>query len=142
MAAGILPEVLDRWVKGKITPRPQNEAEATYSAAIKKEAGEIDWQLPATDIERRVRAFQPWPGAHTSRAGKRLEIVEAMALPGEAGHRAGEVVALKQGGVPFGVGTGEGILGIVKVQLQGKRALPAADFLRGQRRLIGASLPD
>jgi methionyl-tRNA formyltransferase len=52
------------------------------------------------------------------------------------------VVALKQEGVPFGVSTGEGILGIAKVQLQGKRALPAVDFLRGQRQLIGALLPD
>jgi len=142
MAAQMLPDVLDRWVKGEITPRPQNEAEATYSAAIKKEAGEIDWNLPAVDIERRVRAYQPWPGAYTSRDGKRLEIVEAVALPGEEEHRAGEVVALEQAGAPFGVSTREGILGIVRVQLQGKRALPAVDFLRGQRQLIGALLPD
>lgn len=142
MAAQMLPTVLDRWVKGEITPRPQNEAEATYSAAIKKEAGEIDWNLPAVDIERRVRAFQPWPGAYTSRDGKRLEIVEAVALPGEGEHRVGEVVALEQAGAPFGVSTKEGILGVVKVQLQGKRALPAVDFLRGQRQLIGALLPD
>ncbi|MGB2815559.1 MAG: methionyl-tRNA formyltransferase [Dehalococcoidales bacterium] len=142
MAARMLPGVLDRWVKGEITPRPQNEAEATYSAAIKKEAGEIDWQLPAADIERRVRAFQPWPGAYTSLGGRRLEIVEAVALPVEGEHRVGEVVALKQEGVPFGVSTREGILGVVRVQLQGKRALPAVDFLRGQRQLIGALLPD
>jgi len=142
MAAQMLPDVLDRWVKGEITPRPQNEAEATYSAAIKKEAGEIDWNLPAVDIERRVRAYQPWPGAYTSRDGKRLEIVEAVALPGEEEHRAGAVVALEQAGAPFGVSTREGILGIVRVQLQGKRALPAVDFLRGQRQLIGALLPD
>ena len=142
MAAQMLPDVLDRWMKGEITPRPQNEEETTYSAAVKKEAGEIDWQLPAADIWRRVLAFQPWPGAYTSRDGKRLEIVEAVALPGEGEHQVGEVVALKREGVPFGVSTGEGILGIVKVQLQGKRALPAVDFLRGQRRLIGALLPD
>ncbi len=142
MAAQMLPNLIERWVKGEVTPRPQNEAEATYSAALKKEAGEIDWQLPAVDIERRVRAFQPWPGAYTSLGDRRLEIVEAVALPGKGERRAGEVVALEWGVAPFGVGTGEGILGIVRVQLEGKRGLPAVDFLRGQRRLIGAVLPD
>jgi methionyl-tRNA formyltransferase len=141
-AAQMLPDVLDRWVKGEITPRPQNDVEATYSAALKKEAGEIDWQLPAADIERRVRAFQPWPGAYTTLNGRRLEIVEAVALSKQEERRAGEVVALKQSATPFGVSTGEGILGIARVQLQGKRALPAVDFLRGQRQLIGAVLPD
>ena len=140
MAAQMLPDVLDRWVRGEITPRPQNEAEATYSAAIKKEAGEIDWQLPAADIERRVRAFQPWPGAYTSWGGRRLEIIEAIARRGGGGKKAGEVVS-GQGEAAFGVSTGDGILGIIRVQLQGKRALPAADFLRGQRQLIGAVLP-
>lgn len=142
MAAQMLPDVIDRWVKGQITPRPQDEAEATYSIALKKEAGEIDWQLRAADIERRVRAFQPWPGAYTSWGGRRLEIIEAVALPEKRDRRVGEVVALKEEKAPFGVGTGEGILGIVRVQLQGKRALPAVDFLRGQRQLIGVVLPE
>ena len=142
MAAQMLPGVLDRWVRGEITPRPQNEAGATYSAALKKEAGEIDWQLPAADIGRRVRAFQPWPGAYTILVGKRLEIIEAVALPKEEECGAGEVVAVKQREIPFGIGTGGGTLGILRVQLQGKRALPAGDFLRGQRQLIGTVLPD
>jgi methionyl-tRNA formyltransferase len=142
LAAKLLPGALQRWTAGEITPRPQTETGATYSAAIKKEEGEIDWQLPAGDIWRRVRAFQPWPGAYTSWDGRRLEIIEAVALPGQGEGRAGEVVALGREGAAFGVGTGHGILGVIRVQLQGKRAMPAADFLRGQRRLIGAVLPD
>ncbi len=142
MAAQMLPGLLQRWTAGEITPKPQNETEATYSATIKKEDGEIDWHLPAADIWRRVRAFQPWPGAYTSWGGKRLEIIEAVALPGKGEHRLGQVVALNRPEAVFGVSTGDGILGVIKVQLQGKRAMPAVDFLRGQRRLIGAVLPN
>jgi methionyl-tRNA formyltransferase len=142
LSARLLPGVLQRWAAGEITPRPQTETGATYSATIKKEDGEIDWQLPAEDIWRRVRAFQPWPGAYTNWDGRRLEIIEAVALPGQGEGRAGEVVALGREGAAFGVSTGHGLLGVIKVQLQGKRAMPAADFLRGQRRFIGAVLPN
>ncbi|HEY51388.1 MAG TPA: methionyl-tRNA formyltransferase [Dehalococcoidia bacterium] len=141
MAAETLPDVLVRWTAGEITPRPQDEARATYCAAIKKEDGEIDWQLSAEDIWRRVRAYQPWPGAYTSWRDRRLEIIEAVALPAEGGLKTGQVVALPCGGAGFGVGTGDGILGVIKVQLQGKRAMLAADFLRGQRQLVGSVLP-
>lgn len=141
MSAEMLPEVLRRWTAGEITPRPQNEAEVTYSGAIKKEDGEIDWQLPALDIWRRVRAFQPWPGAYTCWDGRRLEIIEAVALSGHGEHKAGEVVALREGAA-FGVSTGKGVLGVIRVQQQGKQAMPAVDFLRGQRRLVGAVLPN
>jgi len=142
LAAQMLPGVLHRWTEGEIKTRPQTETEATYSATMKKEEGEIDWQLPADDIWRRVRAFQPWPGAYTSWDGRRLEIIEAIALPAEGKHREGEVVALSREGAAFGVSTGHGILGVIKVQLQGKRVMPATDFLRGQRRLTGAVLPN
>ncbi len=141
MAAQMLHGVLPRWTAGEITPQPQNDAEATYTAAIKKEAGEIDWQLPAGDIWRRVRAYQPWPGAYTSWGGRRLEIIEAVARRGGGGKKVGEVVP-GQDEAAFGVSTGDGILSIIRVQLQGKRAMPAVDFLRGQRQLIGAVLPD
>ncbi len=139
MSAEMLPDVLRRWTAGEITPRPQNKAEATYTHAIKKEDGEVDWQLPALDIWRRVRACQPWPGAYTCWDGRRLEIIEAVALPAQGEHKAGEVVAVREGAA-FGVSTGKGILGVIKVQLQGKQAMPAVDFLRGQRQLIGAIL--
>lgn len=104
-----------------------------------KEEGEIDWRLPAVDIWRRVRAFNPWPGCHTRWRGKSLKIIEAVPLDEEKTSKAGQVVALTKDG--FGVGTGDGVLGILKVQLEGKRAMSAAEFLRGQREFIGAVLP-
>jgi len=140
-AAEMLPGVMWRWTAGEIKPRPQNEAEATYCIAIKKEDGEIDWRLSAADIWRRVRAYQPWPGAYTSWCGRRLEVIEAEALPPEGQPKIGQVVALRRREYGFGVGTGDGILGVIKVQPQGKRAMPAADFLRGQRSLAGVVLP-
>ncbi len=142
VAAELLPEVLVRWSRGEITPQPQNDAEATYSAPITKEEGEINWHLLTVDIWRRVRAFQPWPGCYTRWQGKRLEILETVPLPGKRPSAAGQVVALNKEGAAFGVNTKDGILGVLKVQLEGKRIMTAAEFLRGQRQFLGAILPD
>ncbi|MBA7480308.1 Methionyl-tRNA formyltransferase [subsurface metagenome] len=141
IAARLLQEVLVGWFRGELIPQPQNDAEAIYSGSITKEEGEIDWHLPAVDLWRRVRAFQPWPGCYTRWQGKQLEIIEAVVLPEEKALKAGEVVALSREGAAFGVNTGKGILGVLKVQLEGKRAMSAAEFLRGQRQFIGATLP-
>ena len=140
IAAQLLLEVLPRWLRGEIEPQPQNEAEATYSAQVSKAEGEIDWHLPAVEIWRRVRAFQPWPGCYTSWQGKQLKIIEAMPLPGEGAVDVGQAVAVKGAEGGFGIGTGEGILGVSRVQMEGKRAISAADFLRGQRQFMGAVL--
>ena len=145
IAARLLQEVLPCWSRGEITPEPQNEAEATYSSSITKEEGEIDWHLPAIDIGRRVRAFQPWPGCCTGWQGRELKIIEAVPLPGGRDTEVGRVVAptpaIARSNTMFGVGTGDGILGVSRVQLGGKRAMSAAEFLRGQRQFIGAILP-
>ncbi|MDP3879678.1 MAG: methionyl-tRNA formyltransferase [Dehalococcoidales bacterium] len=142
VAAGLLLEVLPRWVKGEITPQPQDEAAATYTRVLTKGEGEIDWQLPAGVIWRRVRAFHPWPGCYTRWLGKQFRIIEAVPLAGEGAGKAGEVIALNdEGGAVLGIGTGEGILGVLRVQMEGKRVMSAAEFLRGQRQFIGAILP-
>ena len=145
IAAQLLGEVLPRWFRGELTPKPQNEAEATYCGSITKEEGEIDWHLPAIDIWRRVRAFHPWPECFTRWRGRQLKIIEAVPLPEEETVEVGQVVALPPGGAgstaAFGVHTGDGVLGVLTVQLEGKRAMSAAEFLRGQRQFIGAILP-
>ncbi len=145
VGARLLHEVLVCWLRGEITPQPQNEAEASYCGVITKEEGEIDWHQPAIDIWRRVRAFQPWPGCYTRWRGKQLKIIEAVPLPGERTLNVGRVVALTQATerskAAFGVCTGDGSLGVCQVQQEGKRAMSAADFLRGQRQFIGAILP-
>lgn len=141
IAANLLLETLPCWLRGELAPQPQNEAEATYSETISKEEGEIDWQLSATDIWRRVRAFYPWPGCYTRWRGRQLKIIEALPLTEGETVAAGQVVAVEQSGAAFGVGTGEGILGVLRVQMEGKRVMSAAEFLRGQREFIGVALP-
>jgi methionyl-tRNA formyltransferase len=145
IGARLLVEALSFCLRGELPPRPQNEAEATYCRSITKKDGEIDWHLPAIALWRRVRAFYPWPGCYTRWQGKQLKIIEAVLLTGERAFTVGQVVALPS--VPegskaaFGVGTGDGVLGVCGVQLEGKRAISAAEFLRGQRQFIGAVLP-
>ena len=141
VGARLLLEALTVWRRGEITPQTQNEDEATYFSQINKEDGEIDWNLPAVEIWRRVRAYHPWPGCYTTWRGKQFKILEAAVLPGEASLGAGQVITLAGHEAGPGIGTGEGILGVVKVQLEGKRAMSAAEFLRGQRDFIGAVLP-
>ena len=145
VAARLLQEVLVHWQRGEITPQPQNEDEATYCGSISKEEGEIDWHLPAVALWRRVRAFYPWPGCYTRWQGKQLKIIEAVPLPEAGTPEAGRVVALSpvagESKAAFGVYTGGGILGVLAVQLEGKRAMSAAEFLKGQRQFVGATLP-
>ena len=143
-AAQLLLDVLPRWSRNELTAQPQSEAEATCSSLISKEDGEIDWRLPAEGIWRRVRAFQPWPGCYTKWQGRQLKIIEAVPLPAESALEVGQVVALTEAvesEAAFGVATGEGVLGVLKLQLEGKRMISAAEFLRGQRQFIGAMLP-
>ncbi|MBI4266863.1 MAG: methionyl-tRNA formyltransferase [Chloroflexi bacterium] len=141
VAAHLLQEALSRWLRAEITPRPQDEAAASYSSEISKAAGEIDWRLPAVAVWRRVRAFNPWPGGYTRWRGKQLKIIEALPLPAAGVAGVGKVVALAEKEAAFGVHTGEGVLGVRTLQLEGKRAMPAAEFLKGQREFIGSVLP-
>jgi len=144
IAARLLLEVLPRWSGGKLIPQPQSEAEATYSGSISRGESEVDWCLPAVDIWRRVRAFQPWPECYTKWKGRQLKIIEAVPLSAEGTLKIGQVVALAPASgskAVFGISTGEGILGVLKIQLEGKRVMSAAEFLRGQRQFIGTVLP-
>ena len=88
-----------------------------------------------------MRAFHPWPGCYTTWRGKQLKFIEAVPLPGENTLKVGRVVVTERSEAIFGVCTGEGILGVCQVQLEGKRVMSAAEFLRGQRQFIGAVLP-
>jgi len=143
MAAEMIGDVVAGWVNGELTPQPQKDTEATYSGTINKEDGEINWQRPAAETWHKVRAFQPWPGAFTRWQGKRLEIIQGIPLASSGKSVPGEVIDLKKssGNAAFGISTGDGILGVCAVQLEGKRKATAGDFLRGQRNFIGSRLP-
>jgi len=134
----MLLEVLPRWVRGDIAPRAQGPAAASYTRMITKQDGEIDWTRPAIDVWRRVRAYQPWPAGYTRWQGKQVKIIEAAVVPGQT-DKPGRVVPLV-GETAFGVETGSGILGVVRLQVEGKRVMTSGEFLRGQRQFVGALL--
>ena len=139
--AELLMETLPGWIEGNIEPKPQAGAKATYSRLITSKDGQIEWRLAAEELQRRVMAFDPWPGSYTRWQGKRLKIRQAISLGVLAGGEIGEVVALPPASpVEVGVVTGEGILGLWLVQLEGKREMPVADFIRGHRDFVGSAL--
>jgi methionyl-tRNA formyltransferase len=149
IAADLLAETLPLWLNDKIDPQPQDHSLATKAPLLKKEHGAIDWSLPAIDVWRRVRAYNPWPGAHTMVDGTLLRVWEAWPLP-QGTDAPGTVVALsaeQRDSLPpgadqgaFGVGTGDGVLAVLTAQREGRRVLSASEFLRGMRDFIGRKL--
>ena len=139
--AKLLGETLPGWIAGKITPEPQDESRVTITRIMTKLDGEIDWKLSALQIWRQVRAFHPWPGTYTRWQGKQLKVNEVIPLPQEKPGQPGRVIALSgASGAPVGVECGEGILGLRKLQLEGKKEITAEEFLRGQRNFTGSIL--
>jgi len=137
LGAELLLETLPRWLGREIRPQPQGEALASYAPLLKKEDGEIDWSRPAVVIERMIRAYTPWPGTYTHWRGRLLKVLRARPLHQRRG-RAGKVIQTSEGVAIF---AGEGALLLEEVQLAGKRAMFAQDFVRGQADFIGARLP-
>jgi methionyl-tRNA formyltransferase len=135
LGAQLLVETLPPYMAGDMLPQPQPEEGATYAGRLRKQDGQLDWSRPATELDRQVRAFHPWPGAFTTWQGKQLKIVQAVPLPDWQGEGPpGTVVALDDG---VAVATGEGALRLEEVQLAGKRVMDIAAFLCGQRDCIG-----
>lgn len=145
LGAQLLTEVLPVWERGELTPEAQNDADATYAPAIGVAEATIDWSLPARDVWRRVRAYNPWPVARTVAAGEPLRILEAWPLPDEPDVAPGTVVEIADGaeapeGAGFAVRCGEGSLAVVRAQRAGRRAMTGAELLRGYRGLVGMRL--
>ncbi len=127
-----LPGIEDR----ALTPRAQDDAAATYAKKLQKPEALVDWGRPALEIERQVRAFNPWPVAETRLDGEPLRIWRAVAMGGQGG-APGAVVAASPDGID--VATGDGVLRVLELQPPGRRKVTARDFLNA-RRLDGASL--
>lgn len=141
--ADLLAGTLPRWLAGEIDPRPQDESRATVCRRLRKADGLIDWTQTATEIWRQVRAYNPWPGAHSSLDGQVLSFWRASPLEAESGEAPGTVVAAPSGlpaeaeGAAFAVQTGHGMLAVLEAQRAGRRSLGSADLLRGMPALIG-----
>jgi methionyl-tRNA formyltransferase len=128
LGADLLIESLPDYLSGKIIPRPQPEDGVTYAPMLKKEEGLLDFTRPAEELERRVRAFNPWPGAFMQVDGATLKIHMGHA---EAGNEsAGSRLVHRN---QLAVGTGSGLLILDEVQPAGKKSMSGAAFLSGAR---------
>jgi methionyl-tRNA formyltransferase len=136
LGAAALIEAIAALKRGTLRARPQDAAAATLAPRIRKEMGRMDWSRPAEELERRIRALQPWPTAYTSLHGRRLTVLRARVIRAAAGFAARpgtvmEGVDASSGPDVLTVVTGTDLLGLEVVQLEGRRPLPAGEFLRG-----------
>lgn len=148
VGADLLAQTLPGWVTGTIMPQAQDAALATLTRPLRRQDGMINWREDAPTLARRVRAYQPWPGTATTWGGRLLKVLAATASDGDAppGHVVGDQEAREaaaRAGLSapcIAVGTGAGLLLITHLQLEGKRAMSAAEFLTGYRTLWEATL--
>jgi methionyl-tRNA formyltransferase len=143
LGADLLVRTLREWAAGRVTPVPQDSSRATFTRMLRREDGLVDWNRPAVEIERRLRAFQPWPGLHTTWSGRTLKLLRVRVGPVASGGGPGVVRGLVDSdGVDSGlvVGTGSGTLVVHRLQLEGKRAMTAGEFARGNAGIVGVTL--
>ncbi|MDY6812263.1 MAG: methionyl-tRNA formyltransferase [Pseudomonadota bacterium] len=129
LGAEALVALLPRLAAGQVRAQPQDDALATYAAKLDKAEARIDWRAPAVAIDRAVRAYQPWPVAHTACEGTVLRLwrtrVATDHAPAAPGHLQVQADQVR-------VGTGEGVLELLEVQPAGGRRMAAADWARGR----------
>jgi len=128
LGGAMVREELPRALAGELTPRPQPAEGVTLARLVEKEDGRLDWARPAVELERRVRAFVPWPGAWTQLGPQLLKVWRAEVTPGAG--PPGTVLAAHG---TLDVATGEGAVRLLELQPEGKRRMAAAEFLSGHR---------
>ena len=133
LGARLIVTALEHLADGQLTPRPQPSSMVTYAAKLKRGDGRLDWQGPAGDLARLVRALAPRPGAWCELAGERIKVLEA-----ESVRSAGPPGRLLDDRLT--IACGQGALRLLTVQRPGKAALGAAEFLRGFKLAPGTVL--
>ena len=118
-AANLLIEILPQYLEGKIKPEAQDESKASYTKIINREDGKINWQESAQTIDRKIRAFYPWPGAWTYFGQQRVKIIKAKAVDQAQ---------------PAALSTGKGFLFLEIVQPAGKKTMTGQEFFRGRQK--------
>lgn len=135
LGAALLVQTLDRLADGAVTETPQDDAVSTYANRLAKDDGIVQWERPARAIHNQIRGLYPWPHAYSYVLGKRV-ILWRSAVDGEDTAAApGTIVRVGVDGVV--VATGAGAIRLTELQAEGKRMMPARDFLAGHRLSIG-----
>ncbi|WP_129629917.1 methionyl-tRNA formyltransferase [Candidatus Oscillochloris fontis] len=137
LGARLLVEVLTAYAAGQIVPQTQAHARASLTRMLKKEDGLVDWQHTAIQIERMIRAYDPWPGAQTTWRGQGLRLLRASVVDGaKAGATPGQLIGQSGQRCPL-VATGDGVVELREVQPAGKRPMEGAAWLAGLRERAG-----
>jgi methionyl-tRNA formyltransferase len=130
LGADLLLEVVDDMAAGRAREQPQDDGEATYAPKITKDEGLIDWTQPAAAIHNRVRGLYPWPHAYTSIAGERTLVLRSRPMADASVSAPGTVVRVTRDAIH--VATGDGLLDLVELRPEGRRAMTAREFLAGR----------
>lgn len=130
IGALLLLKTIERLSEGTVSPAPQT-GEPTFAPPLKKEDGRIDWNWPAQRIFDLIRGTCPWPGAYCSLNNERLAVLRAAVGDSTGGGPVGGITGLGAGGIQ--VQTGDGVLSILELKPEGKKAMLSADFVNGRR---------
>jgi methionyl-tRNA formyltransferase len=151
MGANLLSEIIPKWLKKMIVPKPQQDSESTYTRILTKETGRINWKKSAEILEREVRAYQSWPGSYTfwDKRGvlSKIEILKSRVFksPISSTYPTGKTLVVPQNEI--GVQCGKGFsdesgdfLVIERIKMEGQKEMSSEEFLRGRPDFIGAIL--
>ncbi|MBQ6994629.1 MAG: methionyl-tRNA formyltransferase [Lachnospiraceae bacterium] len=136
--AQLIVDTLVKIEKGEITPVPQDHAKASYVKMMKKTLGKIDWNKDAVVIERLVRGLNSWPSAYTFFEGKSLKLWDCDVLEETCDEEPGTIVRVNKDSID--VATGNGVLRILELQLEGKKRMDTKSFLLGNAWKAGMCL--
>ncbi len=142
LSARLLLQTIKNFEAGTIRRAPQHDALASYASKIRKEDGKINWHDSARKINNQIRAYSPWPSAFTFFNGKRLKIIESAVMqdcPTDNLSAPGSILEIHKSGT-ISLATGNGILSVSRIQLEGHAAITAKDFVNGQRIQTGNRL--
>lgn len=134
MGGSAIAEALNLLEKGELSGEAQNDDQACYAHKLSKEEGHIDWNQSATNIERLVRAFNPWPGTFTDLDQQRVRVHQATATSEHSQKPAGTVLRREREGIDIACGTGT--LRVTRLQLPGSRAQSVSDLINGGKQLL------
>ncbi len=134
MGGGAIVDALDQLTDGNLRPEPQDDARACYARKLSKAEGHIDWRWAAGDIERLIRAFNPWPGTYTDLGDQRIRLHQARVIEA-AGGEPGTVLDRHREGVDIACGE-DTVLRIERLQLPGSRPQSASDLINGGKPVL------
>jgi methionyl-tRNA formyltransferase len=135
LGARLIVDTLAGLAAGRVAAEPQPEQGATYAKKLTRDEGRLDWRRPADELDRHIRALDPWPGTWFDHAGGRVRVLAAEPVAGDSGKPPGTILDDNPT-----IACGAGRLRLVRLQRPGKAALAAAAFLRGYALPPGTAL--